>query len=247
MSLTQQMTPYGRPPGRRGRTLLFAALAAVVLIAATVGITLTVADDDHGHSSASTPPPSAPTRFGIPSPQPARPATTSPNDPMLLPHPTRTAANGVPLGFPHTPEGAASAAVRWAPLILPSGENHQIDVFKTIDTKKAFSRDSAIIHEDYRTNSPAVDEWYTATPVALRILSKKDANKVTVAVLTTLQGGTSAGTTNAVPWGREFYLAWQDNDWHLDDLEDLPGSLKISSSIDPSKYLAAGWEAFQLA
>ncbi|MCK9897413.1 hypothetical protein [Frankia sp. AgB32] len=241
MSLTQQMTPYGGPPGRRRRTFLL-AVAALVLIATTVGITLAVTGSgDHTQTAAPTP---APTRFGIPSPQPAR-TPTAPG-PILLPHPARTAPNGVPLGFPHTPEGAASAAIRWSPLTVPAGEDRQIGVFRTIETDKAFARDAAALHADYRAHPPAADDWSTNTPVALRILPTADARRATVAVLATLQVGNSTGVTSTRPWQSAFYLVWQDGDWHLEDIEDVPDSLKVSSSSDPEKYLTAGWEEFQL-
>ncbi|WP_133150585.1 hypothetical protein [Frankia canadensis] len=247
MSLTQQMSPHGGPPRRR-RSLLLAAVAVVVLIAATVGVTVALTGGGDGSHPAAAPPSApAPTRFGIPSPQPGRSATADPTAPLLLPHPARAASNGVPLGFPHTPDGAASAAVRWTSLILPTGEDRQLDVFRTIETAAAYTRDAPTLREGYREHPLAADFWSTATPLACGVTSTEDADGVSVSVLATLQVGDATGVTGSSLWANEFHLVWQGDDWRLDDIKDVSKTHPLPSGNSRDEYQASGWREFQLA
>ncbi|MCK9923586.1 hypothetical protein MXD61_17210 [Frankia sp. AgPm24] len=244
MSLTQQMTPYGRPPRRRGLGVLLAA-AVVLLVAAAVGITLAITGDGKSRSHGPTPAP-PPTRFGIPSPQPARSATADPSAPLLLPRPARTAANGVPLGFPDSTEGAVSAIVHWTPIIMPGDENHQLDVLRTIGTRQYIKNEIPALREDYQKNPVAADTWVVGTPVAYQLISGLDADRITVAMLITLQTGNAAGTTKTEVWANDYRLLWQEGDWHLDLVEDPPKSVTLPPSIAPGVYRENGWKDFQI-
>ncbi len=243
MSLTQQMSPYGGPPGGRRRTYLLAGLAAVVIIAVTVGITLAASGGRRGPSGGTAAP--APTRFGIPSPQPARSPTADPAAPLLLPHPARTAANGVPLGFPRTPEGAASAVVRWDPLLAPADEARQLDAIRTIGSPQFIQKEIPVLQEGYRKQPPQPDAWAISTPLGVQVTSA-DADRITVAILRSLQVGDSTGAINTVYSTGSSHLIWSGEDWQLDDVTDAPTSLKKPSSSDPRDIVAAGWKEFQL-
>jgi len=244
MSLTQQMSPHGGPPRRR-RTLLLVALAVVILIAATVGITLAVSGGGGGGPTATRSSAPAPTRFGIPSPQPARSSTADPTAPLLLPHPARTASNGVPLGFPHTPEGAASAIVRWDSLLVAGDENRQLDALRTVSTPRFTQKEVPAIQEDYRKNPLLPGAWAIATPLGVRILSAEN-DRVDVAIARSIQVGDVRGALNTVYSTGLNHLLWLDGDWRLDDVTEAPGDLRNPSSNDPRDVLAAGWKEFQL-
>lgn len=244
MSLTQQMTPYGRPPRRRGLGVLLAAVV-VLLVAAAVGITLAVTGGGKNRSHGATPAP-PPTRFGIPSPQPARSATADPSAPLLLPRPARTAANGVPLGFPYSIEGAVSAIVHWIPMTMPGDEKRQLDALRTVGTRQYIKNEIPILHEDYQKNPVAAGTWVVGTPVAYQLISGLDVDRITVAMLTVLQAGNATGTTKTDLWANDFRLLWQDGDWHLDLVEDPPASVTLPPSIAPEMYRKHGWKDFQI-
>jgi len=244
MSLTQQMSPDGRGPGRPRRGV-FLAVAAFALVAVTVVVTLTVARGG-GHKSQVTPATAAPTRFGIPSPQPATSTTSAQSGVMVLPPPARTAANGVPLGFPHTTEGAVSAEVRWLPFVAPGDEARQTDVLTTIGTPHFLSTYLAEFQREYHeeTNHPGF--WSVFTPVGQKVLSTSQDTVVAV-VLTAVQVGDATGKTGSFYQRYSLKLVWVDEDWRFDDFVlDIPDGLSVPSSSSPEQIRASGWEEYQL-
>ncbi len=248
MSLTQQMSPDGRRGGPRGRAGLFllAVLVLVAVIAVTVLVTraLSGSDGDGGGATANPmpSPTSAPTRFGIPSPQPNATAT-SPGGPLALPRAGRIAPNGVPLGFPHTTDGAVSAAIRWEPLLVPVEERRQIDIVRTVGTQSLQDQLIPELQANYASQPPRAGSWFTSTPLGYKIVNS-DVDRVTVALLVLREGGTSAGPAFSKFDKTADVLAWVDGDWRWDDGIDAPGALGLPSTSDPARIKAAGWEVF---
>ncbi|WP_175087924.1 hypothetical protein [Candidatus Frankia nodulisporulans] len=138
MSLTEQMSPHGRP--RRAGPLLI-GVGLVALIAVTVVITVLVTrSGSGGHGTTAATPVSTPktNRFGIPSPQPSTSGgstTSAGQETLVLPHPARYDAGGIALGFPHTTAGAVSAAVRWLPHMVPGDKDRQLAALRAIGTE----------------------------------------------------------------------------------------------------------------
>jgi hypothetical protein len=216
----------------------------VVLIAATVVITLAVSRGGGGKNQAAPPTP-VPTQFGIPSPQPAVSATATQDGVMVLPPPGRIAANGVPLGFPHTPEGAVSAMVRWLPLAVPDNEAREIDVLQTIGSQAYLQTEIPSVQHDYQGQTLPPGAWITFTPIGVKVVSAS-AGQVTVAILNSVQGGNSQGLQNALIATAADRMVWSGNDWRLDGVGDVPASLKNPKVNDPVEIRADGWEEFQL-
>jgi hypothetical protein len=216
----------------------------VVLIAATVVITLAVSHGGGGKNQAALPTP-APTRFGIPSPQPAVSATATRDGVMVLPPPSRTAANGVPLGFPHTTEGAVSAVVRWDSLVVPVNEAREIDVLQTISTQHYLQTDLPGIEKSYQGKTLPSGAWATVTPVGVKVLSADDA-RVVVALLDSMQVGTAQGLANTFFRTSSNTMVWSGSDWRQDAIADAPATLGTPRSNSPADLSAAGWEEFQI-
>lgn len=248
MSLTQQMSPDGGGRARRHRlTLALAALGAVVvLVVVTVVLTLAVADDPR--NTAEKPPPGtpAPTRFGIPPPQPGPTTAPAQDDVLVLPAPARTASNGVPLGFPHTTAGAVSAAVRWHPLLVPGQEARQLDVFQTVATPSFYATHGPEMREGYRLSTAPPGRWYTFTPLAHKVISAS-ADEVDVAIFYTAQRGEAGEAEKTVYLLEGPRLVWTGEDWRLDGFFDIPEDLRNPQSNDPRAIDDAGWKEYRLA
>ncbi|WP_091286192.1 hypothetical protein [Parafrankia sp. CH37] len=214
----------------------------MALVAITVILTLVVTggDDDE----APTPP--APTRFGIPSPQPVvSPTTGMSSEPLILPRPARTAANGVPVGFPHTTDGAASAIVRWNSLIVPVNESREVDVLRTIGSQHLIASAIPEIQEEFRGQTMSPDLWATIITLGVKIVSASD-DQVVVALLDSMEVGDARGPVKTVFRTASHLLVWFEDDWRLDTIEDAPIELRTPTSNDPAQIRAAGWEEFRL-
>lgn len=248
MSLTQQMSPDGGGRARRHRlTLVLAALGAVVvLVVVTVVLTLAVADDPQ--NTAEKPPPGtpAPTRFGIPPPQPGPTTAPAQDDVLVLPAPARTAPNGVPLGFPHTTAGAVSAAVRWHPLLVPGQEARQLDVLQTVATPSFYATYGAKLREGYRRSTDPPGRWYTFFPLACRVLSESE-DEVQVGVYYSAQAGQGNDITEPSFLPFVYRMAWAENDWRVGEFLEVPEELTKPGTNDPRALRDAGWKEYRLA
>ena len=100
---------------QRRRTMmrrLLLAVGAMLLVVTTVLVTLLVVDDAHPRSAPAAPTGQAASRAR----EPGTGIWTMPPvsaGPLILPRPTDT-AGGIPIGFPHSTEGAVSAAAHYA-------------------------------------------------------------------------------------------------------------------------------------
>lgn len=248
MSLTQQMSPDGGGRARRHRlTLVLATLGAVVvLVVVTVVLTLAVADDPQ--NTAEKPPPGtpAPTRFGIPPPQPGPTTAPAQDDVLVLPTPARTAPNGVPLGFPHTTAGAVSAAIRWHPLLVPGQEARQLDIFQTVATPSFYASYTPELRGGYRRSTEPPDRWYTFSPLAHKVMSAR-VDEVDVAIFHAVQRGGGGEAESTVYLLEALRLVWTGEDWRLDGFPEIPDDLRNPESNDPRAIRDAGWEEYRLA
>jgi len=164
---------------------------------------------------------------------------------MVLPPPARTAANGVPLGFPHTTEGAVSAIVRWESLVVPVNEAREVDVLRTIASQKFIQNDLPLIQEDYREHTLPPGAWLTITVVGVKVLSAS-SDQVVVAVLDSTEFGTAQGDVHTGFRTASSHLVWSGGDWRVNANDDVPATLGVPASTDPAAVRAAGWEEFQL-
>jgi hypothetical protein len=213
---------------RRRRTLgrLLLAIGALAIVAAsTVIVTLLVVDDGQ-QRSAITPPPGRENRRTSSAQVPGTGMWTMPPvsaGPMILPQPINT-AQGTPSGFPHSTEGAISAAAHYAEASVG------IDVDRAralgevagapsyIDAPQHFVQAvrSARTGLGLPPDGPPKGAYLTFEAQAYKVADTTPV-RVDVAVLGRVDGAGPAtqGQGQGGLTATSYTLVWDDGDWHI--------------------------------
>jgi hypothetical protein len=242
------------------RRLLLATTALLIVVASSVAVTLLVVDriteptiDGIG---GSPPTAAAPDNAG----GAARDAQaglwhTPPVSagPLILPPPTG-AERGIPVGFPHTTEGAISAAARYAEVSVGldieharalgevAGAPSYLDAGKHFAQATRIARNSLGLTQDGETPGA----YLTFEAQAYRVVDAKP-NQVTLAISGRVDGAGPAtqGRGQGGITASSYTLVWVDDDWHLAaDGNKLPHTIPTPRS--PQAY-REGWRDLALA
>lgn len=208
------------------RRLLLAGGALMLVVTATVVVTLLVADDV----------PPRPT--SEPASAAAKPASTSPTTladagiwtmppvsagPLVLPQPTG-AEQAVPVGFPHTTQGAISAGAHYAQAAVTLDVDRARALGRVacapsyLDAAGDFVRAvrSARAGLGLPSDGAANGAYLTFEAQAYRVADATPV-RVDVAVLGRVDGAGPAtqGQGQGGPTATSYTLVWVDSDWHL--------------------------------
>ncbi|MEV8602893.1 hypothetical protein AB0465_23805 [Streptomyces griseoviridis] len=162
-------------------------------------------------------------------------------------NPVESTSNGIPTGFPHTPEGAQSAAANYAvalgsaDMFNASRRHGIVDTVYAPDVAAArrSSLDSAYSSEKFLTNigltkdgtAPSGQTFISrVVPVGTKTTST-ETNTATVEVwYTSLFGLSGESSTNPVSesWYTTTYeLSWIDSDWKVTDFQQKDGPVPV--------------------
>jgi hypothetical protein len=207
------------------RRLLVAVGALVLVVASTVTVTLLAVDDDRQRSAPATPQ-GRERKSTSSDPRPGTGIWTMPlisAGPLILPEPANT-AQGIPVGFPHSTEGAISAAAHYAEASVGldvdraralgevAGSPSYIDAPQDFAQAVRSARTGlglppyGALNGAYLTFEAQAYRVADATPVL-----------VDVAVLGRVDGAGPAtqGQGQGGPTATSYTLVWVDEDWHF--------------------------------
>jgi len=205
------------------RRLLVAVGAMVLVVTATV--TLLAVDDDQPPSAPATPQGRDRTSTSS-QPQPETGIWTMPlvsAGPLILPQPTNT-VQGIPVGFPHSTEGAISAAAHYAEASVGLDVDRARALGEVaaapsyIDAPPDFVRAvrSARTGLGLPPDGVSNGAYLTFEAQAFRVADATPA-LVDVAVLGRVDGAGPAtqGQGRGGPTATSYTLVWVDGDWHF--------------------------------
>lgn len=224
----------------RDRLLMLAALvAAAAMGAAVFAFVSNGSDGKQSGEGGHKPSPAAATSAG---------PTTGSTTPTVLPTP-RDIEDGVPVGYPHTPEGAVAAIAHFYDIfdpLTPDAAEKQGRVIAVPREKNLLGlglRDSS---EKLRKQQqlPVDGEsddstYYTSTSRAYQIRGAS-AGRVTVWLLSDVEvsvrgvSRTHTEVTGSV-------MVWADGDWKLTQLREPAGTEPAEATPDTSEAAQAGW------
>lgn len=214
---------------RRPRLLTAAALlaAAAVVAAAAVGLhgAVTARTSRAPAASRAVPTPDPTGRAGPPPARPAPPGGIEPRGTGLLrlPAPARTGgADGVDTGYPHTPEGAVSAAVHYA------SQTTSLDPDRAARATTAVAdpawhdagQQSAQLSRSVRQrlslppSGPVTDAYLSVHPLRYQ-LSTAGPDRADVDLLTDVSFGSPATGPVSAQQVVHVPLSWVGGDWRL--------------------------------
>ncbi|WP_010286106.1 hypothetical protein [Streptomyces sp. SA3_actF] len=244
--LPDRAGPPRRPGPRRPSRGLVVIGAVVALLIAAIAFANQNTDDSPSHPDTTTP-------AKAPAPAPTTPTGTKP---------TQTPSqSGVPAGYPHTKEGAQSAAANYTvalgsdgmfdkdrrPEILTAVYTSQVAAQRTARLDKVYSDKDFLARIGLAPDGSAPDGLTfisRSSPLGTKAESYSDT-KASVAVwYSTLFGFAGESTQHPVTeswYTTTFELTWTGQDWKVDDdkQEEGPtpvnGDQRVSSSEDMQK------------
>ncbi|MFF0224769.1 hypothetical protein [Streptomyces sp. NPDC004629] len=222
--------PYGgaRRGGRSSSRSLVTVVGIVVLLIAAIAFANRGGDDDSPARGSSD--------------KPATSATAASGD-----TPVRSTTAGIPTGFPHTQQGAQSAAANYA-VALGSAEmfnkarRHEIvDTVYAPDIAAArqAALDSAYSNESFLSNIGLAKDGSTPRgqtfvsriiPVGTKVTSSGNDNATVEVWYTSLFGLSGDASTNPVSesWYTTTYeLRWVGDDWKVTDFQQKDGPVPV--------------------
>jgi hypothetical protein len=238
------------------RRLLLAIGALALVVASTVIVTLFIVEDEHPQSApaASQEQQQHTDTSGLL--QPGTGIWTMPPvsaGPLVLPQPTGL-EKAVPVGFPHTTEGAISAAARYAQAAV----GLDVDRARTLgdvvgapaylDASHDFTRGARSARDTLglAPGEPVAGAYLTFTPQAYRV-TDATPDRVRLAILGRVDAAGPAthgqGRTSTV--ATSYTLVWADGDWRIaGDGDALPAGVPMPRT--PTAY-QQGWRDLALA
>lgn len=240
------LTSYGqrRRTARRRLILLGAALMAAVIGAAVVLMVT------NGSDSRKTAQPSSGNPSSGPSTDPTAPPTGGTTDVTVLPKPGGV-SGGVPVGYPHTTEGAISAAAHFTDvldLFSPAAAGQQARVIAepgfldTISLYTTSAARTARVNAGLPRDGTADLGTYSMRQSRAYRLASTRADRVTVWLLVddtvSVRGvvKASAQVSGAV-------MVWTGADWRmgLDTLNNLPAPAPALATPGTAQAVQEGW------
>lgn len=238
------------------RRLLLAAAVLALVVAASVTLTLLVYDEDP--EGATGPQPGA-TAVPTTTPQKApadagiwrlRPVSAGP---LILPQPA-SSEQQIPTGFPHTTEGAISAAARYAQTALGldpdtarvlggvAGAPSYLEAARDFAQAAASARQSLGL----RPGEPTAGAYLTFGAQAYRV-SDAMPDRVRLAVLGRVEaaGPVTQGQGRSSYVATSYTLVWAEGDWRIAGDGD-PAPSPVPKPRSPQAY-QEGWRDLALA
>jgi len=237
------------------RRLLLAVGALVVVLASTVVVTLLVVNDEQRRSA-----PTAPRDWPHTETMSQKGAGTGTwtmppvsAGPLILPSATET-EQGIPAGFPHSTEGAISAAANYTEASVSLDETNARALAEVAaapsytDAVDDFVRAAAAARQQLGVGAGEGGDGGAYLVFQAQAYHVSDANpdRVVVAVLGRGEGAGPAtvGQGRVVHSGTSYTMVWVDGDWHIAAPgEPLPDSVPAPRS--PRAY-QEGWRDLAL-
>ncbi|MEU9079973.1 hypothetical protein AB0D22_35525 [Kitasatospora sp. NPDC048538] len=240
---------------QRMRRIIIGLVALVlILVGGVVGLVLGQDDPKPtaGPAAAPTVTPSAP---DAPAPLPTETAATTYTAPTIwvnLPA-GGTKRDGLPVQWPHTPEGAAAAAVA----AVRSGWTWDAATAERAAGVYAAPADAATMREQARQSTedsrasvglPRTGDLPTGAHMAPAVIGVQwtpvNADQVTVSVLARVTFSTGNGTPDTTRLiSLSSPIAWSDGDWHTK--AGSPGRAPEPFDLGSAGFNSAGWRAIQ--
>jgi hypothetical protein len=240
------------------RRLLLAMGALALVVTATVIVTLHLAND--GQQRAGPAPPQGLENLenteANPAPEPEAGIWTVPPvsaGPLILPQPSNT-EQGIPTGFPHSTEGAISAAAHYAEASVSLDVDRARVVGSVarapsyLDASHDFAQGarSARAMLGLAPGQPLAGAYLTFTPQAYR-LTDATPERVRLAILGRVEAAGPAthgqGRTSHV--ATSYTMVWVEGDWRIaGDGDPLPAEIPTPRS--PRAY-EEGWRDLAIA
>ena len=240
------------------RRVLLATCVLALVVASTVTVTLLVVDSGHPRSAPAPPvqPSGQEGTADRAAREPAAGIWTMPPvsaGPLVLPQPTAL-ERAVPVGFPHTTEGAISAGAHYAQAAV----GLDVDRARTLgdvvgapaylDAAHDFAQGARSARETLglTPGQPLAGVYLTFTPQAYRV-TDATPDRVRLAILGRVDAAGPAthgqGRTSQV--ATSYTLVWVDGDWRIaGDGDPLPAAVPLPRS--PGAY-QEGWRDLALA
>ncbi|NSC22528.1 hypothetical protein FM076_15615 [Streptomyces albus subsp. chlorinus] len=242
----------GRPPTRPGRSMVTVVAVVVLLIAA---IAFANRGGEDGGSDGDSP--AAGSRDNGSRTQPTAPSGEKP---------VKTGPGAIPSGFPHTREGAQSAAANYVVALGGDGmfsaaerktiidavyapgvaDERQAELDKTYGSRKFLGK----VGLDEEGKAPKGTAFVSrATPVGAKVI-KYDENKAKVAVwYSSLFGLAGEGSKRPVSeswYTNTFDMTWSDGDWKVTGLKQKDGPTPIGKdqAASPAEEMADAVDGF---
>jgi hypothetical protein len=224
--------PYGGAPRRTGRS---SSRSLITVVGVVVLLIAAIAFANRGDSSSAD-------GSADKGEQPRSSSTAASGS-----RPVETKSGGIPSGFPHTEEGAQSAAANYAVALgsadmFNTARRHQIvnSVYaRDAAAAKQSAMDSAYTSEKFLANigltkngtAPSGQTFVSRTiPVGTKVtVSGTDATTVEV-WYTSLFGLSGEASKNPVTeswYTTTFELKWVDNDWKITDFQQKDGPVPV--------------------
>ncbi|MES4909205.1 MULTISPECIES: hypothetical protein [unclassified Streptomyces] len=230
----------------RDRLLMLAALVAAAAMGAAVFAF--VSDGSDGKQAGKdVPTPSATSSWSAD-------RTTGSTTPTVVPTP-REVEDGVPVGYPHTPEGAVSAIARFNDVfdpLTPDAAEKQGRVIAVPREKNLLGlglRDSSErLRKKYQLPVDGESDdgtYYISTSRAYQI-SGASANRVTVWLLSDVEVSVR-GVPRSYTEVTGSVLIWANGDWKLSVVEETTGTEPAKATPDTSEAAQAGWKTLVYA
>ncbi|MFJ2607999.1 MULTISPECIES: hypothetical protein [unclassified Streptomyces] len=175
-------------------------------------------------------------------------------------HPVTTKASGIPTGYPHTKQGAESAAANYATVLVSAdilkptrrteivqqvfAADQQAALRKKLD--QAYSKDFLSKLGLDQNGNPSTGHTYVSrtAPMGTRTTSYSDATTNVEVWCTGLYGTAGEDSTDPVTsdwFTMTLHLRWTDSDWKIESFSQkdgpapVPGDNKASSADDMAK------------
>lgn len=185
-----------------------------------------------------------------PSPTSSRPAdpTTGTTTPTVLPTP-RDVEDGVPMGFPHTREGAVSTLSHFYDVfdpLTPDAAEKQGRVIAVPREKNLLGlglRDSSEkLRKSYQlpVDGESDDGTYYASTSRAYQVRGVSANRVTVWILSDVELSVR-GVPRTYTQVTGNVMVWTDGDWKLSEVEETTGEQPAKATPDTPEAARAGW------
>lgn len=234
------------------RRLLLAVGALAVVVAATVVVTLLFVEAEPASVTTAPEPREDTNPRGLP--EPGTGTWTMPPvsaGPLILPRPTGT-RQGIPTGFPHSTEGAISAAAHYAAASVSLDEANARALAEVaaapsyIGAVNDFVRATAAARQQLGVAGNVQGGAYLVFLAHAYRVSDATPDRVVIAVLGRGEGAgpATSGQGRVVYTATSYTMVWVNDDWHIAAAgKPLPASVPAPRS--PRAY-QEGWRDLAL-
>lgn len=162
---------------------------------------------------------------------------------------------GVPVGYPRTQQGAATAAVNWVasfPTIVRLGPIRLDDAMRTLLSQRLAETGSAEVGADYlalmdELGSDFARRVWIESPLQVDVASASNTAATVVVWALLVTGDRDGGVVEALWRTHRISLVWERGDWRIDNVEISEGPTPVPSELalpSPATEFVTvdGWE-----